>query len=319
MKPAFSIIFFTVGSGAGLGLLALTALFDVFSPGSLSSQVVWRSALLGLALIAAGLASSTMHLANPRNAWRSFARIRTSWLSREAALAVALFPVAGLYVLLAEQGSVGLGRSLLALASVLLAWAVLVCTAMIYASLKPIRQWHTRWTPVNYVLLGHWSGALLLGAAASAYMTMPAALLVLAAALGFAALVAKLGYWYAMSRGAGTALSHAIGVEFGVRAPGAPPTVAARLLDVGHSRATFLTDEFGFVVARRHAGLLRAVALVLAFGLPLGFLVWGHSYGYWQTTLAIALCGMIGLLVERWLFFAEARHTVRLYHGEART
>jgi hypothetical protein len=37
---------------------------------------------------------------------------------------------------------------------------------MIYASLKPIRQWHTRWTPVVYFVLGHWSGALILLAVA---------------------------------------------------------------------------------------------------------------------------------------------------------
>jgi sulfite dehydrogenase (quinone) subunit SoeC len=317
MKPAFSIVFFTVGSGAGLGLLALTALFDVFSPGSLSPQVVWRSAFLALVLLAAGVASSTMHLANPKNAWRSFARIRTSWLSREAALALALFPVAGLYILLVATGSSGFGRSLLALASALIAWAVIVCTAMIYASLKPIRQWHTFWTPVNYVLLGHWSGSLLLAATASAYTAAPAALLVLAGALGLAALAGKLAYWYAMSRGVSTTLPHAIGVDAGVRGPGAPATVGARLLDVGHSRGTFLTDEFGFALARRHASLLRAIALGLAFALPLAFLLWAEAR--WQTTLAIALCCMIGLLVERWLFFAEARHTVRLYHGEART
>jgi DMSO reductase anchor subunit len=317
MKPAFSIIFFTVGSGAGLGLLALTALFDVFAPGSFSSPVLWRSAFLALSLIAAGLASSTMHLANPKNAWRSFARFRTSWLSREAALALVLFPVAALYVVLVAKGASGPGRTLLALASALLAWAVVVCTAMIYASLKPIRQWHTLWTPVNYVLLGHWSGALLLAATASAYTAAPATLLGLTAGLGFAALAAKLAYWFALSRRAPTTLPHAIGVDAGVRGPGAPATAGARMLDVGHSRATFLTDEFGFVVARRHTRLLRAVALALAFGLPLAVLLWAEAR--WQATLAIALCCIIGLLVERWLFFAEARHTVRLYHGDART
>ena len=31
------------------------------------------------------------------------------------------------------------------------------------------------------------------------------------------------------------------------------------------------------------------------------------------------LSALAGALVERWLFFAEARHTVRLYHGDART
>jgi DMSO reductase anchor subunit len=317
MKPAFSIIFFTVGSGAGLGLLALGALFDLISPGALPSQAQWRSALLALILIAAGLASSTMHLANPKNAWRSLARVRTSWLSREAASAVVLFPIAGLYVVLLAKGNASAARSVLALGSVLMAWAVLFCTAMIYASLKPIRQWHTWWTPVNYVLLGHWSGALLLATIAGADAAAPAGLLVLAIALGLAALAAKLAYWVTVGGHGWTTLSHAVGVDAGVRAPGAPATVRARLFDAGHSRGTFLTDEFGFVVARRYATTLRAIALALGFGLPLAYLAWADAR--WQATLAVALCCIIGLLVERWLFFAEAKHTVRLYHGDART
>lgn len=317
MKPAFSIIFFTVASGAGLGLLALSALFDLVSPDVLPSPALWRSALLALVLIAAGLASSTMHLANPKNAWRSLARVRTSWLSREAASALALFLLAGLYVVLLAQENASAARPVLALASVLLAWSVLFCTAMIYASLKPIRQWHTWWTPVNYLLLGHWSGALLLATIASADAAAPAALRVLATALGFAALTAKLAYWVTVGGRGGTTLSHAIGVDAGVRPPGAPATVRARLLDVGHSRGTFLTSEFGFVVARRYAATLRAIALGLGFGLPLAYLLWADAR--WQATLAVAFCCIVGLLVERWLFFAEAKHTVRLYHGDAHT
>ena len=40
-----------------------------------------------------GLLSSVLHLANPKNAWRSFSRFRTSWLSREAVFAGRLTPV----------------------------------------------------------------------------------------------------------------------------------------------------------------------------------------------------------------------------------
>jgi DMSO reductase anchor subunit len=317
MKPAFSIIFFTVSSGAGLGLLALVALIDALGGEGLAPQALWRGAVLGLALVAAGLASSVLHLANPKNAWRAFSRFRSSWLSREAVFAAGLFPVAALYIALLVNGRGGGGRALLAFATVLLAWTVLVCTAMIYASLKPIRQWHTRWTPANYFLLGHWSGALLLCAMASAYATAPAGLLALAGALGLAALAAKLAYWYAIGRGAPTTLAQAIGVEQGVRGPGATSVAKARLLDVGHSRGTFLTDEFGFELARRHATMLRAVALALAFGVPLPWLLAGMAH--WQAALVPAACGIIGLLVERWLFFAEAKHTVRLYHGDSRT
>jgi sulfite dehydrogenase (quinone) subunit SoeC len=317
MKPAFSVIFFTVSSGAGLGLLSLAALLDLFLADGFSSHALWRSAVLGLVLVAAGLFSSTLHLANPKNAWRSLSRVRTSWLSREAAFAVALFPVAALYIVLVAGGSTGFGRALFALATVILAWAVLVCTAMIYASLKPIRQWHTRWTPVNYLLLGHWSGALLLAATAAAYAPLPAWLLTVVTAIGFAALAAKLAYWYSAWRGRPITLAQAIGVPQGVRGPGAPASAKAGLLDAGHSHETFLTREFGFVLARRYAGVLRGLVLAFAFLLPLGFVLSGLSR--WPSALAVAGCCIVGLLVERWLFFAEARHTVRLYHGDART
>ena len=318
MKPAFSIIFFTVSSGAGLGLLALLALCDRLAADSLPAPALWHGALLGLALLAAGLASSVLHLANPRQAWRSFARVRTSWLSREAVAAAALFAVGLLYVLVIAKGSSGAGRALLAWVTCLLAWAVLVCTAMIYASLKPIRQWHTRWTPANYVLLGHWSGALLMAALACAYAPRAGAFLGLAALLGCAALAAKLAYWYAIGVTApALTLERAIGVAEGVRGPGPVSVAHARLLDVGHSHGTFLTREFGFVLARRHAGALRGVALALGFGVPLVWLASGVAR--WPLALAAAACCIIGLLVERWLFFAEARHTVRLYHGDPRT
>lgn len=318
MKPAFSIIFFTVSSGTGLGLLALIALADLLSPGSLPAVALWRGALLGLVLVAAGLASSVLHLAKPSNAWRSFARIRSSWLSREAAAAVALFAAAAGYILLVAEGSSGAGRTLLAVSTGLLAWVVLVCTAMIYASLKPIRQWHTTWTPANYVLLGHWSGAMLLCALASAYASSTGPFFVLAGILGLAALAAKLAYWQAIDQAsAAPTLERAIGVKEGVHGPGPISVAQARLLAVGHSHGTFLTREFGFLVAQQHARALRGAVLVLGFALPLAWLIAGVAR--WQLALAAAACCIIGVLIERWLFFAEAKHTVRLYHGDPRT
>jgi len=318
MKPAFSIIFFTVSSGAGLGLLALIALVDMVAPGSLPAHALWRGALLGLSLVAAGLASSVLHLANPRNAWRSWVRVRTSWLSREAAAATTLFAVGAAYVALVAHDTAGAPRVLLEWATCVLAWSVLVCTAMIYASLKPIRQWHTRWTPANYLLLGHWSGAMLLSALACAYAPRAGAFFALAAGLGVAALAGKLAYWRAIGDAArAPTLERAIGVREGVHGPGPMSVAHARLLDVGHSHGTFLTREFGFVLARQHARGLRGAAVALGFGLPLVWLVTG--FARWQAAIAAATCCIIGLLIERWLFFAEARHTVRLYHGDPRT
>ncbi|MCB1757446.1 MAG: dimethyl sulfoxide reductase anchor subunit, partial [Gammaproteobacteria bacterium] len=90
MHPAISVIFFTVTSGAGYGMLALLALSRLFGLDlQLQPQQIAVIGGIGLLLITAGLISSTFHLANPKNAWRAFSRFRTSWLSREGVLAVA--------------------------------------------------------------------------------------------------------------------------------------------------------------------------------------------------------------------------------------
>ncbi len=317
MKPSLSIIFFTVSSGAGLGLLALLGLVDLMTH-VLPSTALVEGIVISLALVAAGLTSSALHLAKPANAWRAFSRFRTSWLSREAVFAACLFPVAIVYGGMTwseEHGAVGV---VLAMGVVVLSWAVLVSTAMIYASLKPIRQWHSVWTPINYVLLGHWSGSLILLGLARTYATQERAFAWLAGALGLVALIAKIVQWRAIQAGAVDAptLERAIGVREGVHPPGV--TVArARLFDVGHSHGTFLTNEFGFVLARRNALALRIVALCAGFVLPALWIASGLA-GAAMAALAAIVC-LSGLLSERWLFFAEAQHTVRLYHGAPRT
>jgi sulfite dehydrogenase (quinone) subunit SoeC len=318
MKPSLSIIFFTVSSGAGLGLLALLALADLADTRALPSAALLQGIAVALALVAGGLASSALHLAKPVNAWRAFSRFRTSWLSREAVFAACLFPVAFVYGVLTWNDEKGLLSALVAIGAALLAWAVLVSTAMIYASLKPIRQWHSLWTPVNYVLLGHWSGSVALLGLARVHAAHERSFGWLAGVLGIAALIGKIGQWHAINAGADGAptLERAIGVREGVHPPGM--TVArARLFDAGHSHGTFLTNEFGFVLARRNALVLRAAALGAGFFVPLAWIVFGGSSAP-MAWLASIVC-LCGLLSERWLFFAEAQHTVRLYHGAPRT
>src|SRR5450759_2885538 len=106
MKPSLSIIFFTVSSGAGLGLLALLALGDLLTR-ALPLDALMQGIALALTLVAAGLASSVLHLAKPANAWRAFARFRTSWLSREAVFAACLVPLALAYGALAWTDQAG--------------------------------------------------------------------------------------------------------------------------------------------------------------------------------------------------------------------
>ena len=304
MKPALSIVFFTVVSGAGLGLLSLIALADLLRlGGGLSRGQLLVGAFIGFALVAVGLFASTLHLANPKNAWRSFARFRTSWLSREAVFAVLFMLVVIVYIASVAWWPNPI-RKPAALVVVVLAWVVLYCTAMIYASLKPIRQWHTRLTPLCYLLFGHYSASLLLVWIAALGDTNRVPFMVIALGLLAAAAAAKAAWYEKAATQDGPRIQSALGQ---------PTAAQVKLLDAGHTHGTFLTNEFAFQLARKHAQRLADAFWLAAFAIPALALAFAPDAAF-----AAALACLAGLFAERWLFFAEARHTVNLYHGVQR-
>ncbi|MFN7195293.1 MAG: dimethyl sulfoxide reductase anchor subunit family protein, partial [bacterium] len=165
MHPAFSVIVFTVASGAGYGLLALIGL--LFALGQLPSHrgFGFCALALGALLVTGGLLSSTAHLGRPERAWRAITQVRTSWLSREGAAAlVAYLPLAALglgWIVLARgDGPVVLAALALALAAL----ACVHCTGMIYRSLKPVHQWCNPHVVPVYHVLALMTGATLLNA-----------------------------------------------------------------------------------------------------------------------------------------------------------
>ncbi|MEJ2059914.1 MAG: dimethyl sulfoxide reductase anchor subunit [Gammaproteobacteria bacterium] len=313
MHPALSVIFFTVISGAGFGLYSLTAALQIFRLGPALNRVELLAMLVtAFILIIAGLLSSTGHLANPKNAWRSWMRFKTSWLSREAVFAVVFFPFAFLYLVgvffygahppafFLWMGAVG----------VVLGFVTVFCTGMIYACLKTIRQWNTALVPANYLLMGLSLGALFY-LAVSAYFGADLNLIggVAGTAL-IATAVMKAIYYFWIAKVDGPSINTATGFT----------RATVRLLDVGHTAGTFLTDEFGYQVDPGTRRLLKGIVFALGFILPLILIAYAltaeHPFGLAVVAL---LSSLIGKGVERWLFFAEARHVVNLYHGAQHT
>src|SRR5690606_30555761 len=133
MNPAFSVIFFTTASGAGYGLIALFGIGAML--GLLPDDRWFGGVSLGvaLALVSAGLLSSTFHLGHPERAWRAFSQWRTSWLSREGVLSVLAFVPAGLLWLAWIVCGPGLWTMILGPIAAALALATVWATAMIYA------------------------------------------------------------------------------------------------------------------------------------------------------------------------------------------
>lgn len=311
MHPAFSVIFFTVASGAGFGLFSLLFIADVFKlGGGFSREQLIIGGLMAMGLVVFGLLSSTFHLANPKNAWRAFTRFRTSWLSREGVFAMVFMPLALIYLASIWFDAPLWLREVFGFLTAVLAWITVFSTGMIYACLKTIRQWNTPLVPANYLALGYASGSLLLllGAVVAGLDTTP--YIAMSALIISVAAVLKAIYY------------------FWIRSPGLTPTIntatgltraKVKLLDTGHTHGTFLTQEFGFQVARQQASLLKIVVFVLGFALPGLMMVWVFGQqGQQMAAIVAVMAGLAGAAVERWLFFAEARHVVNLYHGAQR-
>ncbi len=315
MHPAKSVILFTTASGAGYGLLAWLGLLAALGRLPAERWFGLTAFVLGLGLVVTGLLSSTLHLGHPERAWRALTQWRSSWLSREGVAAVVTFLPVGLfafYWVIAGTNSgtaavVGLLASLCCLVTV-------ICTAMIYASLRTIRAWASPWTLPGYLVLSALSGAVLLNLLLQLWgLTLSGAFAWMVAVLFGLAAIVKLAYWrdLATAAPAGTAES----------ATGLGPQGRVRLLEAPHSESNYLMQEMGFRIARKHAAKLRRLTLLLGFLAPLLLTALGQAapgLGSLLAALASLPLLAVGLAVERWLFFAEAKHVVTLYYGESR-
>ncbi|MBI4694967.1 MAG: dimethyl sulfoxide reductase anchor subunit [Gammaproteobacteria bacterium] len=308
MTPAFSIIFFTTASGAGYGLLFVLSLL-VFDR-ALPAAFVLTALAVALTLVSIGLVSSTFHLGHPERAWRALTQWRSSWLSREGVAALACY---GPALALGAAVAVGAPRETviaLALATGVLAAATVYCTSMIYASLKTIAAWHDRRVPALYLLLGAMSGLLLARFLLAAFALPAHGLPWVTVAIVLSAAQVKRAYWRAQAEHRSAS---SLGTATGLDRLGRP-----RVLQPAHTERNFLLKEFGFEVGRRHASRLRRLAIAFAFGVPLALAALSALPAFaLPAATAAVVSAAFGLVLERWLFFAEARHTVMLYYGGA--
>jgi DMSO reductase anchor subunit len=90
-----------------------------------------------------------------------------------------------------------------------------------------------------------------------------------------------------------------------------------RSIEWPHTEENYLLKEMGYRIARKHAARLRLITQLFAFGLPLlAIAIAAATGGIAKIADLIAVLAQApGILIERWLFFAEAKHTVTLYYG----
>lgn len=306
MHPAFSIVIFTTLSGLGYGLAAVLGL-GLLDPTAIATKIAH---VVALGLISAGLLSSTLHLGNPQRAWRALSQWRSSWLSREGVMAIVAFlPLAWsawLAVVESRYSPIpGLIGAVLCLVTV-------YCTAMIYASLKAVQAWHTRLTPLCYLLFAGAGGFTLASFFDFAAQDRTVIIPLLAIFFILAAWGAK-ARWRAR-------MQAMVPLSTPESATGLGHIGRVRLLERPHVTENYLTREMGFRVARKHADKLWRLAMLVGGVVPVVLLAMlalagaGGAVAVLVAAVAV-LSYYAGVFTERWLFFAEARHAVMNYYG----
>jgi DMSO reductase anchor subunit len=309
MQPAFSVIFLTTLIGAAQGLFLALFGTELFHLGELSAPDSQRFTSIGCAvallLSAMGLVASFFHLGHPERAWRSATMWRTSWLSREV-IALPLFMLGlllyGASHLLAWEASRIIGAFTL-LACV----ALFVCTAMIYASIRFLQEWASPLTLVNYVLLGCASG-LTLATLLAALSGMTG----LVQPYAMAAVVLTLAAWITRSasllRNARlkpkSTLQSAIGIKH--------PRIVQKAQ--GFMGGSFNTREFFHGQSKEMLRTVKWAFLLMVFPLPVLALTLATNSMHSGVFLAAFAIQYLGLLAERWFFFAQANHPQNLYY-----
>ena len=319
MHPAFSVIFLTTAIGVGQGLFLAVYSGQTYSAVNLlptqESSFYITGAFLALGLLLVGLIASFFHLGHPERAWRAASQWRTSWLSREVIFLPIVMGLVFLYGLLHWLGwSPDLfGNQLPGQATLLIGgltsfmvFVLYICTGMIYASIKFLQEWASSLTVINYLLFGAASG-FTFAACLAAYQApgLTGFYAVWAIILTTTVLITRIMSLY---RNANIKHKSTIQSAIGVRHN------AMVQKSMGMMGGSYNTREYFHGKTALFLKSVKYIFLLLVFPIPL-ILLWVGMNNESALVLGLAfVVQYVGLLFERWFFFAQANHPQNLYY-----
>lgn len=321
MNPAFSVILLTTLIGAGQGLFLALFTAQVYALVALLPEpdpaFYARGSAIAVVFLIGGLIASFFHLGHPERAWRSATRWRTSWLSREVIVlpavivAIAVFGIVHYFdwtlALIGIETPIPSDLALIVgIGATALTFLLFVCTGMIYACIKFLQEWATPLTVVNYALLGTASGFTL----ATAFTTGTAPGLT-GFFGGWALILTAVAF---VTRSAALIRNHHIKAKSNLQSA----------IGVRHSRivqkaqgfmgGSFNTREFFHGKSLFFLRSVKWIFLVFAFPVPM-LLIWlGLAAESRALLIAAFVVQYLGLVAERWFFFAQANHPQNLYY-----
>lgn len=309
MHPSKSIIFFTVISGTGYGIFVALLYNICFIQISYSLEYKLILSAISFIMIVSGLLSSTLHLGHPERAWRAMSQWKTSWLSREGLAALITFVPMFLFYFfwLTEFSMYFIFLILTCIFSII----TIFCTGQMYATLKTIPSWNNPLVTPLYILNGITVGSLFVYSLNYYYdlnLNLFEKFIYLIILLNFAF---KIFYWISISKDSETKIQTALGLK----------SKEISFFEGPHTGNNYLTKEMINTIKKQNGNLLRMTFCTLTFITPLYMI---SQYHYIisdrlilkSSMIIVFLLALIGMFIERYLFFIQSNHVVGLYYGK---
>ena len=310
MHPSKSIIFFTVISGTGYGVFFGLLYNILFIEISYSLEYKLISSLASFIMIVSGLLSSTFHLGHPERAWRAISQWKTSWLSREGLAAIVTFVPMFLFYIswLLESDLYFLFLILTCMFSII----TIFCTGQMYATLKTIPSWNNPLVTPIYILNGIMVGSLFVYSINFYFNYNIKSFEHFIFVVIIVNFISKIIYWISINKNKSkTSTQTAIGLK----------GKEISFFEGPHTGKNYLTTEMINRIKKSNANFLRLVFCILSFITPI-YAIYSYKTLIVDplilnlSMIIVFFLALVGMIIERYLFFIQSKHVVGLYYGQ---
>ena len=317
MHPEMSLIILTVFTTVGQGMFILLVALQAIVP-ELPRSFFIASGLGTLGFQFIGMGASFFHLANPSRGWKAILMWKNSWLSKEIISLSVFVGLAGLYFVLYIAGVRGTVFHVIGYAGIAASLAFFVASSMVYASITYIKEWANAFTPTGFMLYGLTGGTAfmlaLLHMTGSNSEVISGVTMLLIVLTVLSLLLKAMAYHYNSRAYTSLSAKHAIGMN--------DPNI--ELIDMGTPYEHFNTKEYYYPFTKEKNKLYKRIVLAIAFVIPL--IIWlvvtfgsGEIKAQSFLLTGVGACIMLlGILLERHLFFIQGNHIQNLYYGRFR-